>query len=149
MVVKVKEKAPAVKAALKVLDEVGEKVDRWAELDEKIKKAKAKIDPLVKEQAALRKELDATEKVVQAAATEKVELVGLTGGILEYGPKACQVVAVDKAGVRSALGDVDYFTLAEISVGALRDYLTKPQFDKFVSEEYVGSRRVKYTGPSK
>lgn len=149
MAIKIKDKTPAVKAALKVLDEVGQKVDRWAELDAQIKKAKAKMEPLLNEQKLLREELLATQQVVLAAAGEKTLLPGASGGFLEFGPKASQVVAVNKPVMRELMGDETYFALAEVGVGSAREYLTPPELAQCLTEELVGARRVKYIAPGK
>ena len=116
-------------------------VDQFVALKEKIVKAKAKIAPLEKElgelAAALLAQADATVK-----PEEKTTLKG-EHSYIEYGAKAKEVTAIDKAKLLEVLGEETYFALAEVKVGDVRQYCTPPQIAEILTEEQTGRRSVK------
>lgn len=116
-----------------------EKVDEYGELCREIKDAEKQLAPLKKKMLKLKGEL-----IEEGDSFERDEVVELVGEdyLVELSKNSKQVVAIDKAALKAALGDETFYELADVGVGDIRKYCTPPQLEKILAEELSGTRRV-------
>lgn len=119
--------------------ELIQKVDEYGELCRQIKDAEKELAPLKKQMLKLK-----TALVEEGEAFERDETVELVGVdfVVELSKNSKQVVAIDKAALKAALGDETFYELADVGVGDIRKYCTPPQLEKILAEELSGTRRV-------
>lgn len=120
---------------------VVEQVDMYATLKAQLAKAEADLKPLKMKVA----EFEDTLRTYADGLVDKTEKVSVKGieHILEFGPKASTVLAIDKEALVEAVTPEVYLDLANMAVGDIRKYCNPKQIEKILTEDNVGKRSIK------
>lgn len=125
-----------------VEDAIAVKVDQYADLESKIKKIQVKLDPLLEQLDALKKEFQEYANAA-APADESIDLAG-SNGVYRMGPRANKSSVADKAKLIEIIGQDKFNELADMKLADVRAYLIPEELAAVLSEERVGNRIGKY-----